>query len=555
MPRHSEQCSRCGFRESHIPSPIPPHDWAKGEDVFECLRSGKSTLDIDPSSVIEDIVFMQKTISDTDHYLKHLDTLTSRVRKERGKIAKNLAAKQSLLSPIRRLNRDVLLVIFSYASNAELDHSSTGGSLDMNNAPWTFLRICHWWRLVVSSSPTLWSTVKLILSRRSDIIPSHALDIVRLHLRLSQNSPMKLIIVDIDYDDFPQGDAIISEVLSHSNRWEDVCLLAPGRQLRNFSRGFRHLSRLRRLVITSYGDWEFNVSSDAPKLTSLGLHGRGQVSPNMFPTSNLRQFTGHFSDAVEFHTFISVATSLEKLGVQSIHRAGHSNKSPLTPVTLRRLRQLSYLPSSGTCPNYLISPALQVLSVMQHVDNITAVAELHSRSHFSLEKLYLCRDCIQFSAAVSFVETDAVRDLTYLHLEVDDSTASDWITALTVTPSSCLFPNLSELTIVNRLSQRKSLSDPDNAQRYLAMIHSRLMKDNGATTCHYLKSCLKKVDLCVWHPKDAEHIYVNGFRVFREGGLDAISRVNGNGDSSDDISDGPGRSYWNIGPQICRQIV
>ncbi len=549
---YSEQCSRCGFRESHILPPIPPRDWAQGQDVFECLRSGKSTLNIDSSSVIEDIVLMQKTISDIDHYL---DTLTSRASKERGKIVKNLAAKQSLLSPIRRLNRDVLLIIFSYASNAELDCSYTSSSLDMNNAPWTFLRICHWWRLVVSTSPTLWSTVKLVLSRRAGIIPSHALDIVRQHLRLSRNSPMKLIIIDIDYDDFPQGDVVISEVMSHSNRWEDVCFLAPGRQLRNFSRGFRRLSQLRRLVVTSYDNWEFNVSSDAPKLTSLGLHGRGRVSPNMFPASNLRQFTGYFSNALEFHTFISVASSLEKLGVQSIDRAGFSHRPPLIPVTLRHLRQLSYLPSSETCPNYLISPNLRVLSVMSQADNITTVAELYSRSHFSLEKLYLCRDCIQFSVAASFVKTDAVCDLTYLHLEVDNSTVSDWITALTVTPSFCIFPNLSELTIVNRLSQGKSLSNPDNARRYLAMVRSRLVKGNGATTCHYLKSCLKKVVLCVWHPKDAEDIYVNGFRAFREGGLDAIFRVNGNGDSSDDISDGPGRSYWNIGPHICRQIV
>ncbi|KAK0215571.1 hypothetical protein IW262DRAFT_1400955 [Armillaria fumosa] len=528
---HSEQCLRCGFRESYIPSPIPPRGWA------------------------QDIVLLQKTISDIDHYLKHLDTLASCARKERRRIVKILAAKQSLLSPIRCLNRDVLLIIFSYASNAELDRSYTSSSLDMNNAPWTFLRICYWWRLIVSSSPTLWSTVKLVLSRRSGIIPSHALDIVKLHLRLSQNSPMKLIIIDIDYAESPQGDAVISEVISHSDRWEDVCFLAPGPQLRNFSRGFRRLSQLKRLVVTSYGDWDFNVSSNAPKLTSLGLHGRGRVSPNMFPTSNLRQFTGYFRDPMEFHTFISVATSLEKLGVQSIDRATYPNKPLLVPVTLRHLRQLSYLESSQTCPNYLISPALRVLSVMQRVDNINAVAELYNRSHFSLEKLYLCRDCIQFSAAASFVETNAVRDLTYFHLEVDDSTAFDWITALTVTPSSCLFPNLSELTIVNRLSLGKSLSNPDNAQRYLAMVRSRLVKDTGAKTCQYLKSCLKKVDLCVWHPKDSEDIYVNGFRTFREDGLDAIFRVNGNGDSSDDISDGPGRSYWNIGPHICRKIV
>ncbi|PBK83531.1 hypothetical protein ARMGADRAFT_672653 [Armillaria gallica] len=33
-----EQCLYCGFRESDIPSLMPPHDRVQGEDVFECLR-------------------------------------------------------------------------------------------------------------------------------------------------------------------------------------------------------------------------------------------------------------------------------------------------------------------------------------------------------------------------------------------------------------------------------------------------------------------------------------------------------------------------------------
>ncbi|PBK83530.1 hypothetical protein ARMGADRAFT_672651 [Armillaria gallica] len=249
---------------------------------------------------------------------------------------------------------------------------------------------------------------------------------------------------------------------------------------------------------------------------------------------------------MEFHTFISVATNLEKLGVQSIDRAVYSYKPSLIPVTLRHLRQLSYFFSSETCPNYLISPALRVLSVMQQVgSDINAVAELYSRSHFSLEKLYLYHN-LQFSAVAPFLETDAVRGLVHLHLEVDDTTASERITALTVTPSFCIFPGLLELSMVNYLS--KALSNPDIVQCYLAMVRSRLPKDNGAATCCYLESFLKKVDLCVWHPEGAENIYVNGFRAFREGGLDAECHL------TDDI-EGSGRSHRHIGLRLCRDIA
>ncbi len=387
-----------------------------------------------------------------------------------------------------------------------------------------------------------WSTLRLHVSRGTTF-PSHALDIVKLQLRLSQNSPLRLF-VDIDFD-FRHQDAVIAEVTSHSKRWYEVYIVATRRLLRQLIRTSLHYSQLRRLVISTYSSMESDMSIDAPQLTSLGLHGRGRVSPNMFPASNLRQFTGYFSDALEFHTFISVASSLEKLLVQSIDRAGYSHRPPLIPVTLRHLRQLSYLPSSETCSNYLISPNLRVLSVMQRVDNITTVAELYSRSHFSLEKLYLCHN-LQFSAVAPFLETDAVRGLIHLHLEVDDTTASDWITALTVTPSFCIFPGLSELSMVDYLS--KALSNPDIAQRYLAMVRSRLPKDDGAATCCYLESFLKKVDLCVWHPEGAENIYVNGFRAFREGVLDAECHL------TDDI-EGNGRSHRHIGLRLCRDIA
>ncbi|KAK0232004.1 hypothetical protein EDD85DRAFT_98039 [Armillaria nabsnona] len=279
-----EQCLYCG-RESDIPSLMPPHDWVQGEDVFECLRSGKSTLDVDTSLVLEDIARMQNTVSDMDHYLNHLDALASRAREERVEIVKIIAAKRSLLSPIRRLNHDVLLIIFSYASDG------TNNSLCIKNAPWTLLHTCHWWRLVVSSSPVLWSTLQLHVSRGT-AFPSHALDIVKLQLRLSQNSPLRLF-VDIDFD-FRHQDAVISEVTSHSKRWYEVYIVATRRLLRQLIRTSLHYSRLRRLVTSTYSSIESDMSIDTPQLTSLELHGGGRVCPNIFPASNLCQFTGCF---------------------------------------------------------------------------------------------------------------------------------------------------------------------------------------------------------------------------------------------------------------------
>ncbi|KAK0442106.1 hypothetical protein EV421DRAFT_594294 [Armillaria borealis] len=550
MPSPLERCLRCGFRESDISSVwIPPHALVEGQDVFNCLRSGNSSFDIDVTALDEDITLQEKTVSDLNHRLKHLDALISRIRKERAKTAKNLAAKRSLLSPIRRLNRDVLLHIFSYVSDWKFNHNNTSSSLDVKNAPWIFLRVCHWWRLIASSSPALWSTVSLVKVFPS-FLPPHALDIVRSQLQLSRDSPLKLLL----YCDNPDGvneEPLIKELVSHSSRWFSVYIRAFAPVLRQLSAVLetRNLSELKTLTLEGFRQWEFdsNVFFDAPNLTSLRLDYSCRVLPSMFPTSNLSQFRGSFYDGAEFRNFISAAPRLEVLWVQVIsgRQSSSANQPAPIPITLHHLRQLSYLRSSETCTEYLTVPALRILSATQSsANNINAIAALYDRSRFSLDQLYLCRSCTCFAAAAHFFETDAVRHLMHLHLEVDTSSASDWITALTVTSSSCVLPNLSDLTVMALIFDDSGLTDPDQARRFLDMARSRLPDRAGVNSS--LKSCLKNIKLLLWEPFDARDIYIDGFKALREGGLDANFHFS--------VSDVTRNWLWHIGPMICSGI-
>ncbi len=551
MPSPLEQCLRCGFREDDSSSVrISLLALVEGQDVFNRLRSGNSSFDIDVTALDEDISLLEKTVSDLNHRLEHLDTLASRIRKERANIVKNLAAKRSLLSPIRRLNRDVLLLIFSYASDWKFAHSNTSTSIDVKNAPWIFLRICHWWRLIASSSPTLWSSVRLIKTRNS-FFPLHALHIVRLQLQLSRNSPLQFFL-DCDIRDEVIEEALIAELVSHSSRWFAVYIRAFAPVLRQLSKRLGNLSELKKLILKGFMGQEpdSDMFFDAPNLTSLRLDEAYRVLPSMFPTSNLYQFTGSFYDGPEFRNFVSAAPRLEVLRVHAIgegRQTPPSNQLAPVPVTLHHLRQLSYLTSSDTCIQYLTLPALRILSAMQSAGDTNAMSSLYSRSHFSLDQLYLCRNCIQFTAAAHFFETNAVHRLTHLHLEVDHSSASDWITALTVTSSSCLLPNLSILTVMALLFEDTELADPDEARRFLAMVRSRLPDRDGIHPP--LKSCLKKIKLLIWDPSDAQDIYVDGFRALREGGLDANFHFAIGAPSIGQTL--PNSWLWHIGPMVC----
>ncbi|KAK0482422.1 hypothetical protein IW261DRAFT_1678268 [Armillaria novae-zelandiae] len=420
----------------------------------------------------------------------------------------------------------------------------------MKDAPWIFLRVCHWWRLVASSSPALWSTVKLVKSTDSLLPPHHALHIVRLQLQLSGNLPLKLLL----YCNIPGDvvdDAIITELVSRSSRWYQMDIRVYAPVLRQFSSRLGNLSTLKTLTLKGFREWEFrsNTIFDAPNLTSLCLDSSCRLQPSMSPTSNLRQFTGGFYDGAEFRNFISAVPRLEVLGVQTIGSGGRhtqsSNIATRIPVTLHHLHQLSYLSYAETCTSYLTLPALRILNAMQSTGSTRAITALYSRSHFSLDELYLCRFYITFAAAAYPLEMRGILDLTHLHLEVNNFTVHDWIIALTVTTSSCLLPNLSQLTVMAHVLEDSVLVDLDEARHFLDMVHSRL--PDRAEVNPSLKTCLKKIDLLIWEPFDARRTYFDAFRAFREGGLDA--NLHFAEETSHTIDDS--FSLWNIGPRLC----
>ncbi|KAK0444695.1 hypothetical protein EV421DRAFT_364465 [Armillaria borealis] len=92
---------------------------------------------------------------------------------------------ESISAPIRRLPRDVLLEIFS------LCRRGFDSPLYGRDYLWTLGHICHWWRDIVHSLPTLWSVVVLY--------PPYNPKITEMHLQRSGDVPLHVyIIMSID---------------------------------------------------------------------------------------------------------------------------------------------------------------------------------------------------------------------------------------------------------------------------------------------------------------------------------------------------------------------
>ncbi|KAG7445499.1 uncharacterized protein BT62DRAFT_159010, partial [Guyanagaster necrorhizus] len=72
-----------------------------------------------------------------------------------------------LSSPVRRLPPDVFRAISLetiLSPFQTMSRSDYYNSLDHKNSPWMVSQVCHGWRLIIVSSPELWSSMSLILS-------------------------------------------------------------------------------------------------------------------------------------------------------------------------------------------------------------------------------------------------------------------------------------------------------------------------------------------------------------------------------------------------------
>ncbi|KAF8906398.1 hypothetical protein CPB85DRAFT_1202237, partial [Mucidula mucida] len=73
-----------------------------------------------------------------------------RLERHRARLQCDLSALSSSLAPVRTLPQDVLLEVFTCLVR---DHGSTSKP---EAAPWVLLKVCHQWRQVALSSPSLW---------------------------------------------------------------------------------------------------------------------------------------------------------------------------------------------------------------------------------------------------------------------------------------------------------------------------------------------------------------------------------------------------------------
>jgi len=184
--------------------------------------------------------------------LQEIETEIQRLRKlmetmniKRQSIQKIIDDHNIILSPARRLPRDVLHEIFLHCLPTKRNPTA-----EYSESPLLLTRICSLWRAIALSSPRMWSKVHIPLSnpsssldygmitdetirrqRFADVLRWRS-DTVRRWLSRSGTCPLSLSIMHPDYHpgstvDYEIAREMFNTLLSFADRWSDVDLSMP----------------------------------------------------------------------------------------------------------------------------------------------------------------------------------------------------------------------------------------------------------------------------------------------------------------------------------------
>ncbi len=137
-------------------------------DADTYLRSGREINASETELCSSTIIDLQKKISEYDAEVSRLNTALEKLKAGRQSLARCSKKFKSLLSPIRRLPRDVLGEIFDFICTS-VSHDAFLSRDDLplvSTTPFYLSSVCAYWRDVCMSSPMLWTSVLANIDRR-----------------------------------------------------------------------------------------------------------------------------------------------------------------------------------------------------------------------------------------------------------------------------------------------------------------------------------------------------------------------------------------------------
>ncbi len=324
------------------------------EIIRALIRDGRSAADLDSSSVNsvrQAIPLLESEVISRDQEVTLLKSLLSDLQRELENAQRDLDNHKSIFAPIRRLPDDLLLCTFKFASHHIVNQLSTP-----SRAPWALLRVCHSWRHIVLTSPTLWSVLAFNFPHGNwDIPPSQCLALFRKSLELSGNSSLD-IQLNLDFLRADDIDFLWKRLAPTSSRWVTCHFSSLFWYFQRFLGLFRNIPELHTLRLEAgnapnYYPWfryplqeppsaEFFAS--AVSLRVVEFDGQ-EFQTLSLPLHQLTELSIHDrSETGASSLFHECITRTVNLDTFSFHcKSEMIRGTPLEPVIHARLRKLT----------------------------------------------------------------------------------------------------------------------------------------------------------------------------------------------------------------------
>ncbi|KAJ6467141.1 hypothetical protein C8R47DRAFT_1056187, partial [Mycena vitilis] len=233
-----QKCSECGAE------PPPPNGIANAtlsgqasefEAESDLWVRRRTLLESNEPPVDSEIPFFQSVVARTTARLARLETSIAQLRcqleildGEHEATSIELTRVRSILSPLRQMPAEVLCDIFSWTLPSPRS-ALRRERLDTNESPWVLGRICHRWRAVAVSTPSLWTAIAMTYPQRDGHFSLYPLPAAVIQLERAGNARSLKIHFhgsesqDTDLDTDPQVEMfrLLSE---HSVRWEELSM-------------------------------------------------------------------------------------------------------------------------------------------------------------------------------------------------------------------------------------------------------------------------------------------------------------------------------------------
>ncbi|KDR73016.1 hypothetical protein GALMADRAFT_281210 [Galerina marginata CBS 339.88] len=327
-----------------------------------------------------------------------------------------LRRRINALSPTSQLPQEILTEIFRLAS-----HSSEDGP--RSTTPLFFGGICKEWRDIAWSTPLLWNSVSLHVSRRTHGSQVHLL---RDWLLRANSSPLyiKLTTDDEHESIFCSLRAIMDVLVARSAFWYSLdCLLPPQCHEVLKSNQFPMLTsvsiRPPKGTISTFSEPP-NMFLSAPKLLNVDLSGYN-FPAMVLPWEQLQRFKTQFLTVGECLKVLRRSPNLKECHLESVYSPDLLSSPTMNPLH-SELEYLEVTLIKGAAISLLDSITLPSLCDLHIVYSgpggflLSAISSLVLRSSCNLQRLHIEKQNFHDDDLIPCL--DAMSSLSHLHLTV-----------------------------------------------------------------------------------------------------------------------------------------